>query len=484
MNKIIGREKEKKILSNILSLKEPEFLAIYGRRRVGKTFLIRNFFNDKGLYFEVTGQYKTSYKQQLENYYNALFIAFKITSPIPKPTSWKEALSLLTFLIKTQAENRKIIMFFDELPWLATQRSGLLAALDYEWNTEWSNLKNLKLIVCGSAASWVLDNIINATGGLHNRITRIIHLKPFSLGETEEYLKKRGVRLKPLQILELYMAMGGIPYYLNQIEKGKSATEIISRVCFTDDGLLFSEYDRLFRSLFKNAEVHLKIIQKIVKKGNHISKKELINSGGFSSGGGFRDKIMELVSSGFIREYVPFGKKSRDTVLKITDEYTMFFMEWIEPIKRRGAISNPDYWLNASTQQKYKTWTGYAYEAVCEKHIQQIIRKLGIANVAGEIGKWHFFPAVGSKKTGAQIDLVIDRFDDCINICEIKFSRNEYVIDKKYARNLLNKINVFEEKTGTKKQIFLTLITTMGLKKNLYTEDLVHSEVVMNDLFD
>jgi AAA+ ATPase superfamily predicted ATPase len=484
MNKIIGREKEKKILSNILSLKEPEFLAIYGRRRVGKTFLIRNFFNDKGLYFEVTGQYKTSYKQQLENYYNALFIAFKITSPIPKPTSWKEALSLLTFLIKTQAENRKIIMFFDELPWLATQRSGLLAALDYEWNTEWSNLKNLKLIVCGSAASWVLDNIINATGGLHNRITRIIHLKPFSLGETEEYLKKRGVRLKPLQILELYMAMGGIPYYLNQIEKGKSATEIISRVCFTDDGLLFSEYDRLFRSLFKNAEVHLKIIQKIVKKGNHISKKELINSGGFSSGGGFRDKIMELVSSGFIREYVPFGKKSRDTVLKITDEYTLFFMEWIEPIKRRGAISNPDYWLNASTQQKYKTWTGYAYEAVCEKHIQQIIRKLGIANVAGEIGKWHFFPAVGSKKTGAQIDLVIDRFDDCINICEIKFSRNEYVIDKKYARNLLNKINVFEEKTGTKKQIFLTLITTMGLKKNLYTEDLVHSEVVMNDLFD
>jgi AAA+ ATPase superfamily predicted ATPase len=484
MNKIIGREKEKKILSNILSLKEPAFLAIYGRRRVGKTFLIRNFFNDKGLYFEVTGQYKTSYKQQLENYYNALFIAFKITSPIPKPTSWKEALSLLTFLIKTQAENRKIIMFFDELPWLATQRSGLLAALDYEWNTEWSNLKNLKLIVCGSAASWVLDNIINATGGLHNRITRIIHLKPFSLGETEEYLKKRGVRLKPQQILELYMAMGGIPYYLNQIEKGKSATEIISRVCFTDDGLLFSEYDRLFRSLFKNAEVHLKIIQKIVKKGNHISKKELINSGGFSSGGGFRDKIMELVSSGFIREYVPFGKKSRDSVLKITDEYTLFFMEWIEPIKRRGAISNPDYWLNASTQQKYKTWTGYAYEAVCEKHIQQIIRKLGIANVAGEIGKWHFFPAVGSKKTGAQIDLVIDRFDDCINICEIKFSRNEYVIDKKYARNLLNKINVFEEKTGTKKQIFLTLITTMGLKKNLYTEDLVHSEVVMNDLFD
>lgn len=483
MDKIIGREKEKRVLSKLSTRNEPEFIAIYGRRRVGKTFLIRNFFRDKGLYFEVTGQYQTSYKLQLENFYHALFKTFSITRPIPKPSSWKEALSLLTLLIKTHAGRNKIILFFDELPWLATQRSGLLQALDYEWNTEWSSVKNLKLIVCGSAASWVLDNIINATGGLHNRITKVIHLKQFSLGETNEYLKKRSVRFKPLQILELYMVMGGIPYYLNQIEKGKSAAENINNVCFTEDGLLFSEYDRLFPSLFKNADIHLKIIREIVKKKNHISRQDLVNSGGFSSGGGFHDKVSELVSSGFIREYVPFGKKSRDTAFKITDEYTLFFMQWIEPIKKRGVISNPDYWLNASTQQKYKTWTGYAYEAVCEKHVQQIIKKLGIKNVAGEVGKWHFFPAAGSKKPGAQIDLIIDRFDDCINICEVKFSRNEYVIAKRYARSLLNKIDVFEEKTGTKKQIFLTLITTMGLKKNIYTEDLVHSEVALIDLF-
>jgi hypothetical protein len=483
MNEIIGREKEKKILSKILALKEPEFLAIYGRRRVGKTFLIRNFFKNEGIYFEVTGQYKTNYKQQLENFHNALLKTFQSTRPIPKPASWKEALSLLTFLIKTQLGKEKIILFFDELPWLATQRSGLLSVIDYEWNTEWSNVNNLKLIVCGSAASWVLDNIINATGGLHNRITNTIHLKPFGLGETDEYLKIRGIRLKPIQILELYMVMGGIPYYLNQIEKGKSATEIINTVCFTEDGLLFSEYDRLFRSLFKKAEMHLKIIQKIAMKRNHISRQELINAGGFSSGGGLHDKIKELVSSGFIQEFVPFGKKSRDTVLKITDEYTLFFLEWIGPIKKRGPITNPNYWLNASKQQKYRTWTGYAFEAVCVKHVQQIIKSLGIENVAGEIGKWHFSPAAGSKKSGAQIDLIINRFDDCINICEIKFSKNKYAIDKKNAHNLLNKINVFEEKTGTKKQIFLTMITTMGLKKTMYSEDLVHSEVVMKDLF-
>jgi AAA+ ATPase superfamily predicted ATPase len=483
MNEIIGREKEKKILSRILALQEPEFLAIYGRRRVGKTFLIRNFFKNERIYFEVTGQYKTSYKQQLENFHNALLKTFQSTRPIPKPASWKEALSLLTFLIKTQVGKEKIILFFDELPWLATQRSGLLQAIDYEWNTEWSKVNNLKLIVCGSAASWVLDNIINATGGLHNRITNTIHLKHFSLGETDEYLKNRGIRLKPIQILELYMVMGGIPYYLNQIEKGKSATEIINTVCFTEDGLLFSEYDRLFRSLFKNADIHLKIIQKIVRKRNHILRQELINAGGFSSGGGLHDKIKELVSSGFIQEFVPFGKKSRDAVLKITDEYTLFFLEWIDPIKKRGPITNPNYWLNASTQQKYRTWTGYAFEAVCAKHVQQIIKRLGIENVAGEIGNWHFSPAAGSKKSGAQIDLIINRFDDCINICEIKFSKNKYAIDKKNARNLLNKINVFEERTGTKKQIFLTMITTMGLKKTMYSEDLVHSEVVMKDLF-
>lgn len=484
MNEIIGREKEKKILANILTSKGPEFLAIYGRRRVGKTFLIRNFFKKKGLYFEVTGQYKTSYKQQLENFYNALLKTFQITKSIPKPASWKEALSLLTFLIKAQTGGKKIILFFDELPWLATQRSGLLQAIDYEWNVEWNNVKNLKLIVCGSAASWVLDNIINATGGLHNRITNTIHLKPFNLGETERYIKNKGIRLKPIQIMELYMVMGGIPYYLNQIEKGKSAAEIISKVCFNEDGLLFSEYDRVFRSLFKNSDIHLKIIQEIVKKRNHIMRQELINAGGFSSGGGFHDKIKELTSSGFIQEFVPFGKKSRDTVIKITDEYTLFFLEWIKPIKTKGLIVNPDYWLNASMQQKYKTWTGYAFEAVCIKHVRQIIKRLGIENVAGEVGKWHFLPAAGSKEAGAQIDLIIDRFDGCINICEVKFSKIKYAIDKKYARNLLNKIDVFEEKTGTKKQIFLTMITTMGLKKTMYSEDLVHSEVEMKDLFD
>lgn len=284
--------------------------------------------------------------------------------------------------------------------------------------------------------------------------------------------------------MELYMVMGGIPYYLNQIEKGKSAAEIINKVCFTEDGLLFSEYDRVFRSLFKNSDVHLKIIQEIVKKRNHIMRQELINAGGFSSGGGFHDKIKELASSGFIQEFVPFGKKSRDTVIKITDEYTLFFLEWIKPVKTKGLIVNPGYWLNASMQQKYKTWTGYAFEAVCIKHVRQIIKRLGIENVAGEVGKWHFIPAAGSKEAGAQIDLIIDRFDGCINICEVKFSKNKYAIDKKYARNLLNKIDVFEEKTGTKKQIFLTMITTMGLKKTMYSEDLVHSEVVMKDLFD
>jgi AAA+ ATPase superfamily predicted ATPase len=226
MLNIIGREREKKKLSKILSSGEPEFLAIYGRRCVGKTFLIHEFFHNKGLYFELIGQKDAVLIMQLENFYQAIQETFQPKLPIKKPDSWKEALSILTTLVEAQPAKKKIILFFDELPWLATKRSELLQALEYEWNRKWSRNNNLKLIVCGSAASWVIENLIQAKGGLHNRITATIHLQPFTLNESSRYLKSRGAQLKPLQILELYMAIGGIPHYLRQVEKGKSSTQI------------------------------------------------------------------------------------------------------------------------------------------------------------------------------------------------------------------------------------------------------------------
>jgi len=483
MNEIIGRNNEKSQLLKIYDSNQPEFLAIYGRRRVGKTFLIRHFFKGKGLYFELMGQHDSGYHIQLDNFYNALLKTFQPDIPLKKPENWKEALSILTVFIKKFVHDKKIILFFDELPWLATKRSGLLQALDYEWNTEWSQIDNLKLIVCGSASSWILDKLINDKGGLHNRITKIIHLKPFSLKDSVIYLESKGVTLKPIQRLELYMVMGGIPFYLNQVEQGQSSTQIINSLCFQEEGLLFNEFHRLFRSLFDEADVHHKIIREIVKKGNNISRQALLESTGHTSGGGFKKKLNELARSGFIKEFVPYGKKERDYVIKIIDEYTLFFMQWIEPLQSAYPILHTNYWLNASREPKYRIWSGFAFESVCMKHISQIIRRLNLDSLATGIGRWQFIPPKGSKEKGAQIDLVIDRFDKSLNVCEIKFASEQYRMSKSDAKNLANKMKIFELKTRTKKQIFLTMITTMGIKKNIWSDDLVDSEVILSDLF-
>ena len=483
MLNIIGRESEKKKLSKILNSSEPEFLAIYGRRRVGKTFLIHEFFHDRGLYFELIGQKDAGLKMQLENFYQAVQEVFKPKLPIKKPDSWKEALSILTTLVEAQPVKKKIILFFDELPWLATKRSGLLQALEYEWNRKWGRNNNLKLIVCGSAASWILEKLIQAKGGLHNRITDTIYLQPFTLGESSRYLKSRGVKLKPLQILELYMAIGGIPHYLRQVEKGKSSTQIINSLCFHKDGVLFTEFTRLFQSLFDHADIHNRIISEIGKKRNGILRGDLLEATGYKSGGTFKKRLQELRESGFIQEFIPYGKSRKDFMIKIVDEYTLFFLHWIKPLQERSGFRyNPNYWLNLSKEPGYSSWAGYAFEAVCMKHIDQILRKLEIENLASGIGSWRYIPPRKSRETGAQIDLLIDRIDNSINVCEIKFSINKYSIDKAYARNLDHKVKAFEEKTGTRKQIFLTMITTLGLKRNFYSEELVDSEVVLTDL--
>lgn len=484
MDTIIGRKNEKKKLARILDSGEAEFLAIYGRRRVGKTYTIREFFKNTGLYFEVTGQKDATLNEQLDNFHKTLHETFKPALPIQKPESWKEAFSFLTILLKLQPSEQKIILFLDELPWLATKRSGLLQALDYEWNSVWSRMNNLKLIVCGSAASWILEKLIHAKGGLYNRLTNTIHLKPFSIGESRLYLEQKGVQFTPVQLLELYMVMGGIPYYLRHVEKGQSATQIINTLCFQKDGLLFSEFNRLFKSLFDQSEIHYKIIREVAKKRNGISRDDLLQATGYTSGGTFKKRLNELKESGFIDEFIPYGRKKKAFIIKIIDEYTLFFLTWIEPLQSTSStISyNPNYWLNVSTGSSYRSWSGYAFEAVCLKHIDRILAALELENLATGIGRWKFIPPKKSKEAGAEIDLIIDRVDNCINICEIKFSNKEYQIDKNYAKILANKIKVFQDKTKTQKQIFLTMITTYGVKQNIWSEDLVDSTVDLKEL--
>lgn len=483
MEKIVGREKEIKIFDRILSSKKAEFVAVYGRRRVGKTYLISQYFSNKCVYFECAGIKDGGMHDQLKNFSAGFQQTFYPNLVLAVPTSWRQAFELLTNKIKELPKKEKVVVFFDELPWLATRRSKFLQELDYFWNTQWSRMENVKLIVCGSAASWILDNLINAKGGLHNRITEAVRLNPFTLSETKKYLEGvMNIKLNLMQILDLYMVMGGVPFYLSKLKKNKSAAQNINELCFSKDGILYSEFPRLFKSLFEAYEINLRIIRAIAKFRYGISFSQLLKKVGKKAGGRFTDRLNELEAAGFIEKILPYGRKKRDHYYRVSDEYTMFYLDWIEDLMgKMPADSN--YWMEISKTASWNSWSGCAFEIICHKHVNKIINALKIHDAGCLVGSWRYIPDAAKKSDGAQIDLLLDRADEAISICEIKYSAKEFSIDKSYAKNLKNKIDVFQRQTKTNKQLFLALITTMGLKNNTWSEDLVDEVIKLDDLF-
>lgn len=477
MEHIIGRIEEKSLLQKIERSAEAELVAIFGRRRVGKTFLIRNGFS-KGISFEFSGIHHATLNQQLENFSMALTnVAGGL--PIAKPESWLKAFEMLKQLLNPLIKKNRAIVFFDEFPWIDTPRSGFLPAFENFWNSWASQEKNLIVIICGSAASWMIKKVINNRGGLHNRVTRRIRLLPFTIGETAEYLRQRKVKLDKYQLLQIYMTMGGIPQYLKEIEPGDSAAQTIDRLCFTKDGLLVDEFRNLYHSLFDSAQNHIDIVRALAKRGKGMARTEIIETCNLTSGGYATQLLSELTESGFISTYIPFGKTSKDALFKLTDEYSLFYLKFIEGSKATG----PGTWLRFSPGSSWKSWSGNAFEGICMKHIFQIKKAIGIADVYTEVSVWRYQPKIRTEK-GAQIDLLIDRNDSCINICEMKFSAYPFEISKAYATELESKLSVFQQITKSRKTLFLTLLTTYGVKNSINHPGLVQKELTMDALFD
>ena len=324
----------------------------------------------------------------------------------------------------------------------------------------------------------MINNVVNAKGGLHNRITRSIRLLSFSLSETKTYLESRSVNLDHYQLLQLYMAMGGVPHYLRNIERGQSATQAINKICFTKDGALQGEFNNLYQSLFEHADNHIKTVRALSQRAKGLTRQQIIEACGFSSGGGTTDMLNELEQSGFIQAATPFGKTSREAIYRLADEFSLFHLRFMDGVK----ISGGDMWSRISTMNAYKIWCGMSFEAICLKHIPQIKKALGISGVHSEESPWRYN---GTKAdSGAQIDLLIDRNDRTINICEMKFYTGEFTIDKAYAAELERKLRVFGEQSKTRKALFLTFITTYGVKKNEYADRLVHNHLTMDLFFD
>lgn len=486
---IVGRDAEQKTLAEMLASKRSELLALYGRRRIGKTYLIRQYLGEAaGTYFEVTGTKSGSATLQRRRFREALESTFLGGQPLPDFRSWEDALSYLSDELqrRAQAEPKKtIVIFFDELPWLATPRAGMLEAIDYHWNARWSKIPQLKVVLCGSAASWMLRRIVHAKSGLHNRLTRQIRLAPLSLAETDKYLKARGMRMKPRETLELYLALGGVPYYLDRLIRSESVTEAIGRLCFERDGPLRNEFDDVFASLFEEHEEHMLLLRTLAKRAEGMTRQDLVIASGLRSGGGLNRRLQELEESGFIARIAPYGSLKKSTQYRVIDEFTLFYLRWMDHAPRgvlaRGGAS---YFRARAETPSYKAWQGYAFEGVCLKHARELQRALGIDNLVTSVGTWRFVPrAKSEKRRGAQVDLLFDRRDNVINLCELKFSNDPYVVSKSYARELKDKMSLFAEYTKTRKRVILTLVSPYGLKPNTWSEDLIDRVVDATALF-
>ncbi|MCS7036099.1 MAG: ATP-binding protein [Saprospiraceae bacterium] len=472
MEPFIGRHKELQILRALWKRERSDFVAIFGRRRVGKTFLVREAFYGQ-FDFQVTGLANTTTRRQLENFHAALLSAASARQDYPMPQDWFEAFRQLADHLGGLPAGRKKVVFIDELPWMDTPKSEFISALEHFWNAWASARADILLVVCGSASSWMIHRLLMNTGGLYNRVTSRIKLEPFTLAECEAYFTARGAAFNRYQIIQLYMVLGGIPFYLEQVDVSKSALQNINDLCFAANGFLRSEFSYLFASLFKHSERHVAIVEVLAQKTKGMVREEIIRKAGLPNGGNTTKALLELEESGFIRKYQAFDRRSKEALYQLADFYTLFYLKFIQP------SSHLDNYVWSADAPAFNAWSGYAFEQVCLQHVEQIKKALGVSGVITRSSAWT--GADGDRK--AQVDLVIDRRDGVINLCEIKFSTGLFSIDKRYAEELREKVALFKRITGTKKAVFLTFITTFGLASTPHTGGLVQSALTMDALF-
>ncbi len=473
--KLIGRVEEKALLEKALKSNQSEMIALVGRRRVGKTFLINKVY--KEFDFECTGKLNATLSEQLENFFNKIEEYYPNKKKLTKPSNWLQAFILLKELLKSKHTKRKKVIFIDELPWMETPKSKFVDALGHFWN-DYAVKNNIVVVLCGSAASWMIKKIVRNKGSLHNRITQLIQLRPFTLKETELYLHSKHIKLERNQITQLYMVMGGIPFYLSAIQPEYSIAKNIDTICFKTNGLLHKEFDFLFASLFHNAAIHIAIIQALASKWKGITRKEILRITKYTDGGTITTTLEELENASFISTTAPFGKKKKETLYRICDPFILFNVHFIA--KHTKQSKNTFQLLVQSA--KWYNWCGYAFENICLLHIDQLLTAMGIANVYCEISSW---VKQGTTLTnGTQIDLLIDRADNVINICEIKFTENVFIVTKDYAKKLEQKRQVFKNESNTIKAVLLCLVSNNGVKANAYAHNALQQSIVLDNLFD
>lgn len=467
MEKIIGRERELLELQSSHSSEKSEFVVVYGRRRIGKTFLVRSFFKDR-YDFHYVGGHKLNQKRQLQNF--ALALQQHSGAPfLPELKDWYDAFNHLQKYIETLPENKRKVIFIDEMPWIDHAKSNFVAALENFWNSWVSNRDDIFFVACGSATSWMVDKLIMNQGGLHNRITKPIYLRPFTLKEVESYMESKGGHWDRFQLTQTYMALGGVPYYLSLLDYNKSLVQNMDNLFFVKNGQLQTEFDELYSALFSQSDRYISVVRALYSKRAGLTRDEVANATGLA-GGGLSKILSNLEKCDFIVSYVQFGNKRKNTIYRLSDFYTLFYLRFVEGNKTQDA----EFWAHNINTPTVNSWQGLTFELVCMLHLEQIKKALGIYGISTNVSCW--------RSEDAQIDLLIDRSDRMINLCEMKFSNEPYIITKDYEMKLRTRLALFKEATRSRSGLIQTFVTTYGVAQGKHSS-VAQCEITMDELF-
>jgi AAA+ ATPase superfamily predicted ATPase len=468
---IIGRQKEQSLLQAFMDSGKPEFVAVYGRRRVGKTYLIKEFFRNDFTFY-ATGLANAQKGEQLKNFNTALNRYGN--GHFQQKKNWYDCFTQLIELLEASTRKGRKVVFIDEMPWMDTPRSGFVTALEYFWNSWASSNPDILLIVCGSSSSWILNKLLKNHGGLYNRVTQRMRLSPFTLRESREFLHYKGIELSPYAHVECYMVFGGIPFYLDKFDKSLGLPQNIDALCFDRDAPLQDEFKEIFASLFKDSDRNRTVVEAIAGKGKGLTRDEIVKATRLPDGGSLTKTLEELEQSGFIRSYLPLQAKKKGMLFQSVDFFCNFHLKFLED--KKNLVSG--FWQKYSGRQGHSAWSGYAFEQVCIAHTDQILEALRIAGIIAPVASWRS----RQRKPGAQIDLIIDRSDGIINLCEMKYVSTSFETTWEYADKLREKRELFLAETKTRKAAHYTLVTTYGLKPTPES-DVFQSVVTMDKLF-
>lgn len=452
---IIGRQAAQRVLAEAYQSPTASLVSVVGRRRIGKTFLVKQVYAQR-IRFSITGIAQASKAEQLANFSLQMERSFGDREGGYRYGDWLEALGDLARLLDAEPSPQRQVLFFDELPWLASRRSGFLRAFSWFWNS-YAVDRDVVVVICGSAASWMIKKVVRDRGGLHNRITHRIRLEPFTLGETFAFCDARGLIDDEYQRIQLYMTLGGVPFYLDQLRPGESAQQSIDRLLFAPSAPLAGEFDRLYASLFENPGHHVAVVRALARKQIGLTRGEVARAAGIESSGTLTRVLEELELSGFVLRTVPFGKRRKDSLFRLVDEYSRFYLDFLD-----GRRSGGDDFGHLATQPSYRAWAGYAFETLALRHAGQIKRALGISGIHATASS--YVARANEAADGVQVDLLLDRSDRTVTLIEAKFSEGPFVLAKAYAQQLREKKLRFRAHTGTKKAVTLVLLTTYGVR--------------------